>query len=252
MTGSLKAGYATGRKTCVCSSGFPPRQLSSSSGRGSLGDLLHPRPEPVTLQPGAMDRLLLLLVVAGAAAGGGKLSTWEDIALTHDEYRDSLGRDYVFFEITEPEQLAYTYKANPAGFTPPWNLTFNGIRLVATEPACACGFIHNAEEVEGQVALVERGDCSFVSKVLRAQEAGAVGVVVADQDHENDELFISMVDDTTDREVDIPAVFMLGKNGHMIKKTLAQLNLDSAIINVPVNISRVSIHQINQPPWLVW
>ena len=33
------------------------------------------------------------------------------------------------------------------------------------------------------------------------------------QDHENDELFISMVDDTTEREVAIPAVYILGKNG---------------------------------------
>ena len=50
--------------------------------------------------------------------------------------------------------------------------------------------------MEGQIALVERGDCSFVSKVIRkanghsihnqlqvikAQEAGAVGVIVADR-----------------------------------------------------------------------
>ena len=59
-------------------------------------------------------------------------------------------------------------------------------------------------QVEGQIALVERGDCSFVSKVvskpsdntfsiwinntllhrmqvIKAQEAGAVGVIVADR-----------------------------------------------------------------------
>ena len=55
--------------------------------------------------------------------------TWEDIGLTDSEYRDSLvsfsyisgsysndkyvcvqGRDYIFFEITDPEQLAFTYK----------------------------------------------------------------------------------------------------------------------------------------------
>jgi len=182
----------------------------------------------------------------------GKLSTWEDIGLTDQEFRDSLGRDYIFFEITEPEELAFTYKANPASFTPPWNETFNGIKLVATEPPCGCGFILNADEVEGQIALIERGDCSFVSKVIKAQEAGAVGVIVADRDQENDELFISMVDDTTQREVSIPAVYILGKNGHMIKRTLAQLSMDSALVNIPVNISRIAPHQLNQPPWLVW
>ena len=50
-------------------------------------------------------------------------------------------------------------------------------------------------------------------QVIRAQDAGAVAVVVTDQDSDNDELFISMVDDTTEREVNIPAAFVLGKNG---------------------------------------
>ena len=60
---------------------------------------------------------------------------------------------------------------------------------------------------------IERGECSFVSKVIRAQEAGAAAVVVADLDGDNDEFFISMVDDTTKRKAEIPAGFLLGKNG---------------------------------------
>ena len=54
-------------------------------------------------------------------------------------------------------------------------------------------------------------NCLF--QVLRAEEAGAVAVVVTDQDSDNDELFISMVDDTTGRNANIPAAFVLGKNG---------------------------------------
>jgi hypothetical protein len=38
-------------------------------------------------------------------------------------------------------------------------------------------------------------------------------LVIDWQDGENDELFISMVDDTTERKVSIPAAFLLGKNG---------------------------------------
>ncbi len=38
-------------------------------------------------------------------------------------------------------------------------------------------------------------------------------LVIDWQDGENDELFISMVDDTTERKVTIPAAFLLGKNG---------------------------------------
>ena len=50
--------------------------------------------------------------------------------------------------------------------------------------------------------------------MVRAQEAGAVGVIVTDEDTDNDELFISMADDTTGREATIPAAFVLGKNGY--------------------------------------
>ncbi len=88
-----------------------------------------------------------------------------------------------------------------------------GISLVPSDPECGCGSYFNAEEVEGKIALVERGECSFVSKVLKAEEAGAVGIIVTDDDLHNDELYIIMQDDTTEREVNIPAGFMLGKNG---------------------------------------
>jgi hypothetical protein len=83
---------------------------------------------------------------------------------------------------------------------------------VPTYPPCGCGFIRNHEELEGRIALVQHGECSFVSKVVRAEEAGAAGVIVTDQDDENDALFISMVDDTTERKVSIPGAFLL-KNG---------------------------------------
>lgn len=200
-----------------------------------------------------MHLIFKILIAAGLTFRTlGGLKTIEDPTLTDDEYRVSLGKDYIFFEITEPEELAYTYKANPAGFTPPWNNTYNGVQLVPTEPACGCGFIQNSDEIEGKIALVERGDCSFVSKVIRAQDAGAIAVVVTDQDSDNDELFISMVDDTTEREVNIPAAFVLGKNGHIIKKTLDRLSLQAAVVNIPVNITRISPYKLNQPPWLVW
>jgi hypothetical protein len=63
------------------------------------------------------------------------------------------------------------------------------------------------------VALIERGECSFQSKVIKAQEAGAVAAIITDSDQGNDEMYVSMQDDTTDREVGIPAGFLLGKNG---------------------------------------
>ena len=61
--------------------------------------------------------------------------------------------------------------------------------------------------------ITERGECSFVSKTIKAQEAGALAAIISDIDEKQDELFVSMVDDTTERTVKIPSAYLLGKNG---------------------------------------
>ena len=56
-------------------------------------------------------------------------------------------------------------------------------------------------------------ECSFVSKSVHAEAAGAVAVVVTDDDIHNDQSFVDMIDDNTERVVNIPAVFLMGKDG---------------------------------------
>ncbi|WP_326491762.1 myxosortase-dependent M36 family metallopeptidase [Myxococcus stipitatus] len=43
-----------------------------------------------------------------------------------------------------------------------------------------CSPLTNAAEVAGKVALIDRGNCNFTVKVQNAQVAGAIGVVIAD------------------------------------------------------------------------
>ena len=56
--------------------------------------------------------------------------------------------------------------------------------LVNTDPVLMCADgngnnpIQNAEEIAGNIAFISRGACAFSEKILFAQEAGAVGVVV--------------------------------------------------------------------------
>ncbi|KDR22400.1 hypothetical protein L798_02492, partial [Zootermopsis nevadensis] len=167
---------------------------------------------------------------------------------------DIIGVD-VFFEIIEPEELQYTYRIRPAkDFGAPFNKSFSayGIPLVPVEPPYGCGWPNNAKELEGSVALVERGECSFLSKTVKAEEVGARAIIVTNQDPESDEFYIEMVDDNTFREVHIPAGFLLGKNGYMIRKTLERLQRRFALINIPVNLTYVPVNKINQPPWLGW
>ncbi|MFE8604762.1 myxosortase-dependent M36 family metallopeptidase [Archangium violaceum] len=44
----------------------------------------------------------------------------------------------------------------------------------------ACTALSNAAEVAGKIALIDRGNCDFTVKVTNAQNAGALGVIIAD------------------------------------------------------------------------
>lgn len=122
--------------------------------------------------------------------------------------------------------------------------------MVMSDPLNGCSDIHS--NTEGAVLLVERGECSFMTKTLKAQQAGARAVIIADNNINNDHYLIDMVDSNTNAEINIPAAFLMGKNGHLIKNTLRSLGLSQATLNIPVNISQLRLHEIKQPPWLVW
>lgn len=82
--------------------------------------------------------------------------------------------------------------------------------------------------------------------------SGARAAIITDISQTNEEYFIEMVDDETDEEANIPAGFLMGKNGIMILRTLQKLKRHFAIINIPVNLTFTPIHKVNQPPWMRW
>ena len=69
----------------------------------------------------------------------------------------------------------------PAGFSGPFAPGFAPV--VAAAPLDACGDVTNASLLAGNIALIERtipdggAPCRFVDKALRAEDAGAVGVI---------------------------------------------------------------------------
>uniref|UniRef100_A0A0A9WSY9 PRADC1-like protein n=1 Tax=Lygus hesperus TaxID=30085 RepID=A0A0A9WSY9_LYGHE len=203
-----------------------------------------------------MDSRLLAFIVfftkllqLGYVSSIGNFETRIDGGSNHE----IAGQD-IFFEILEPEDLRYTYRTRPAkNFGSPFNATLfsKTSKLVPVDPADGCSLPYNSNEIYGNVALIERGTCSFLSKAVRAEEAGAKAVIISDN-VETDEFYTEMIDDQSGREVNIPATFLLGKNGFIIRKTLEQLHLDHAVINIPINVSYVPLSQWKQPPWLPW
>jgi hypothetical protein len=86
----------------------------------------------------------------------------------------------VIFNVQIPSPVAGNYTIISA--TQGWgmNLSNNSIvgDLVIARDSLACSALSNANEVNGKIAVVYRGTCEFATKALRAQQAGAIGVVI--------------------------------------------------------------------------
>lgn len=77
-------------------------------------------------------------------------------------------------------------------------------------PPSICTALENADAIRDRVAVVQRGDCTFVDKARRAQAAGAWAVIVVDNlpdSSSKDQPMFAMSGDGKD-DVTIPVVFL--------------------------------------------
>ena len=91
--------------------------------------------------------------------------------------------------ITEPAIVARGYDIGTASFGPlATRSTLSGRVVRATDAANddgattfdGCTAFTNAAAIQGNVAMIDRGNCTFVQKARNAQAAGATGVLIAD------------------------------------------------------------------------
>ena len=107
-------------------------------------------------------------------------TTWEHV------YGGSTGETYYSsnstLEVLSPGNIAGEYPGNKALFGPdtfdPITANLALVNDGTDSPELGCNTLTNAGEINGKIAVVVRGDCYFVEKVLNAQNAGALAVVV--------------------------------------------------------------------------
>ena len=86
--------------------------------------------------------------------------------------------------VNSPGAIAGNYQVGTADFGPslsPSGLTADVVQALDAGPSTTdgCSAISNAAAVAGKIALVDRGTCNFDIKTKNVQDAGAVGVIVA-------------------------------------------------------------------------
>jgi len=130
--------------------------------------------------------------------------------------------------ITAPEDIAGEISMREASFTP--KLTSDAIEeaLVEVDDANdkrsngttgstldACEPLANGNDVDGHIALIERGGCEFQLKIMHAEGAGAIGVVVFNPTGD------AIVMNGDSGSVGIPAVMVGAADGDLLLEALA-------------------------------
>lgn len=127
-------------------------------------------------------------------------------------------------DISSPSSIAGGYESTGASDfgagIPAGGITGNLVQPIdgSANPTLLCEDAINPLEVNGNIAFINRGNCSFVNKVLNAQEAGAIAVVVAN--NEPGAGFFDMGGNST--QIDIPSVMISYEDGQIISAQLEQ------------------------------
>ncbi len=126
--------------------------------------------------------------------------------------------------VTAPAKVAGIYQVGTASFGPALyspGVTAEVMPVVDTAPnlgwACNPLSALNAAAVKDKIALVDRGVCTFTVKAKNVQNAGAVGVIVADNAAGSPPAGLGGADPT----VTIPAVRITLADGNTLKAALA-------------------------------
>ena len=135
------------------------------------------------------------------------------------------------FTVNSPTGIAGTYTATTATFgpgLPATPLTADVVLAIDnTAPVNdGCDPLTNGSALSGKIALIDRGSCSFVSKVEAAENAGAVAAVIVNNVPGNP---INMGGNGFN--IGIPSVMISQADGNLIKTELANGAVNATLVN---------------------
>jgi hypothetical protein len=128
--------------------------------------------------------------------------------------------------VNSPSGVAGNYAVGTASFGRQLNAAgLAGSVVAATDPSDAsgaattdaCSPLTNAAAVAGNIALVDRGTCTFVVKARNCQNAGALAVLVADNVSDSPPAGLGGTDDS----ITIPIVRITQADGATLRSNLA-------------------------------
>lgn len=144
-----------------------------------------------------------------------------DGALVSGAVLSALRRGEPNLAVNSPPSIAGNYHVTTAAFGPALSTSgLTGNVILANDgegtPSDACEPLINGKEISGNIALVDRGTCTFIIKVANAQNAGATAVIVA-----NNVAGSPIPMGGADLSITIPSIMISLADGNIIKAELA-------------------------------
>lgn len=132
--------------------------------------------------------------------------------------------------VNSPAVIAGAYGSSASGFgpgVPATPLTADVVLAIdSLNTSNACSPIVNTAELNGKIALVDRGSCNFVSKVQRCQDAGAVAVIFV-----NDQPGGTFSPGGNGAGITIPSIMITLTDGNTIKSELSSGPVNATLVD---------------------
>lgn len=135
--------------------------------------------------------------------------------------------------VLTPSSIAGGYDAPGASFgpgLPSTPLSGEVVLMNSNGSNEACGAADDPAAITGKIALVYRGTCTFVSKVQNAQDAGAIAVIVVNNQTTNP----FPMGGTGGENIVIPALMVSKADGDMIAQALETETVTVEMVLTPV------------------
>ncbi len=116
-----------------------------------------------------------------------------------------------FLRVESPSEVSGTYQTSTTSTD--WGAAITAVPLTGEvvivndgsgNATQGCNTLVNAAQVDGKIALIDRGNCEFGRKALRAQTAGAIGFIICNFE----EGYTNMGAGADGSQVTIPGVFL--------------------------------------------
>lgn len=135
------------------------------------------------------------------------------------------------FKILSPNVISGTYNFVPTdnfGANVDSMYAYGTLVLVndgSAFPNVGCNTLSNAAAINGNIAVIKRGSCSFTDKVLNAQNAGAVAAIII-----NNVATSPIVMGGVDNSITIPAVMISQADGNTIINAILNNEQPTALL----------------------